>query len=347
MIAAKAPEPRAPAPTPDATRPVGIAGLGVHLPDDVVTNDDWAAVLDTDDEWIRTRTGIRERRRIADDETTSDLAARAAIAALDDADRDADELGAIIVATTTPDHIMPQTAPIVAARLGVETGAFDVGAACSGFVYALSVGSAMVATEPSRPVLVIGAEALTRFVDERDRSTAVLFGDGAGACVLAPDGGSLGPFDTGSDGALSDVLVIPDGGARNPPDETTVEGRGHYISMDGSETYRQAVSRMADSSRTVIDRAGLDAEDVDLLVGHQANARILTAVAERIGIPQGRAFIDVDRFGNTSAASIPIALADAREQGELGPGSTVLLTAFGAGLTWGSCLLTTPEPAAV
>lgn len=323
--------------------PVGIVGLGVNLPEEVVTNDDWAEVLDTSDEWIRTRTGIRERRRIDDADSTSDLAVRAGRAALDDAGLDAEDLSAVIVATTTPDHVMPQTAPIVAGELGIESAAFDVGAACTGFIYGLQVAATLVASGQHGPVLLIGAEALTRFIDEEDRSTAVLFGDGAGACVLTSGRGSLGPFDLGSDGSLADTLIVPAGGARHPASEETVAQGRHFLTMEGSETYRHAVARMAASCSTVLDQAGLEAEAVHLLVGHQANERILKAVASRVGLSEEQAFIDIDRVGNTSAASIPIALVDARDDGLLKPGVRVLLTGFGAGLTWGSCLMSIPE----
>ncbi len=325
--------------------PVGIVGLGVAVPDEVITNHDWEEALDTSDEWIRTRTGIVERRRIAEDDATSDLAVRAGVAALAEAGVDADELGAIIVATTTPDYVCPQTAPIVAAELGTNVAAFDVGAACSGFVYGLSVAAATVTAYDPRPILLIGAEAMTRLMDEEDRSTAVLFGDGAGACVLAANngGGTLGPFEMGSDGDLADALIIPAGGSRNPASQETVAERQHYLTMSGSEIYKHAVTRMTSSARSVLERAGMDIDDIDLLVAHQANARILNAVADRLGVDEDRAFIDVDRYGNTSAASIPLALVDAREQGLLPAGATVLLTAFGAGLTWASCLVTFPD----
>lgn len=330
--------PTSPAAT-DGIVAAGLSGLGVALPDTVVTNADWERVLDTSDEWITTRTGIRERRRAAPEETTSDLAGRAARAALADAGLEPSDIGAVIVATTTPDHVIPQTAPTVAAGLGLEVPAFDVGAGCTGFVYGLAVASTYAACGLADRVLLIGAEVLTRFVDPTDRATAILFGDGAGATVVTVGSGALGPFDLGSDGGLRDLLLVPAGGARAATSPETVAGSGHHLRMNGREIYRHAVGRMSASSRAVLASAGLDADDVDLFVGHQANARILDAVARRLGIPEGRAFLAIARYGNTSAASIPIALADAREQGHLEVGMRILLTAFGAGLTWGSCLL--------
>lgn len=330
----------APRTTVSGTVPAGIVGLGGALPDVVVTNDDWATTLDTSDEWITSRTGIRERRRAPASHATSDLAAQAARAALTDAGIAADELGAVVVATTSPDHLLPQTAPIVAATLGIEAPAFDLGAACSGFVYGLSVAAGLAVTMDVGPVLVVGAETLMRLIDPEDRTTAVLFGDGAGAVVVAAGAGRLGPFDLGSDGSQADALIIPAGGTRRPASDGTVADREHFIRMDGPRIYRHAITRMAASSAAVLDRAGLTAADIDLLVGHQANARILEGVSSRLGIPDDDAVVVVDRHGNTSAASIPLALDAARADGRLQDGARVLLTAFGAGLTWGSCLLT-------
>ncbi len=318
--------------------PVRIAGLGAYLPEHVVTNDDLARVLDTSDEWITTRTGIRQRHYASAAQATSDLAYEAAVDALKDADILADQLGAIVVATCTPDQPLPSAASLLGARLGVETAALDVNAACSGFVYGLQVAGGF-ALSTNRPVLLVGAETLTRIVDHADRSTAVLFGDGAGAAVLVPDAtGHLGPFDLGSDGRR-ELLQVRAGGSRNPASHTTVAENAHVIEMQGGEVYRNAVTRMAASSLAVLDAAGLTVDDVDLFVGHQANQRILDAVAKRVGITDERAFLSVALHGNTSAASIPLALAAARDAGRLEPASTVLLTAFGAGLTWASCLL--------
>jgi 3-oxoacyl-[acyl-carrier-protein] synthase III len=322
------------------TLPVAIAGLGAYLPSRVVTNDDLAQVLDTSDEWIRTRTGIRQRHHLAADQSTSDLAVEAAKAALVDAGLGIEDISAIVVATTTPDHTIPGTAPIVAAKLGTQVAAFDVNAACSGFVYALRVGSAMVATGDGA-VLVIGAEALTRIVDPGDRGVAILFGDGAGAVVLVPDPHAvMGPFELGADGTDPSMLWAATGGARTPLDAEILAQRDHFLTMRGGDVYRHAVMRMTAASQAVLAAASLTIDDVDLFVGHQANVRILDAVAQRLQLDPARAHITVDRHGNTSAASIPLALVDARDAGRLDPGDRVLLTAFGAGLTWGACLLT-------
>ena len=335
------------APADAATLPVAVAGLGAHLPTRVVTNDDLAAVLDTSDEWIRTRTGIRARHVADAADATSDLAAVAARAALIDAGLTPADLGAVVVATTTPDHAIPGTAPSVAAALGINAPAFDLNAACSGFVYGLRVAGGMVATGMG-PVLLVGAETLTRVVDPDDRSTAVLFGDGAGAVVLTADAdAALGPFDLGADGDARELLWCPAGGTRTPSTPEAVAAGAQYLTMRGPEVYRAAVTTMRRSSGRVLDAAGIGIDNVDLFVGHQANARILEAVASRLGVADDRVHLTVDRHGNTSAASIPLALADARAAGRLRPGDRVLLAAFGAGLTWGSCLLTwTPSTGA-
>jgi 3-oxoacyl-[acyl-carrier-protein] synthase III len=321
-----------------STVPVAITGLGSYLPEQVVTNDDLAQRLDTSDEWIRTRTGIAERHYAAPHEATSDLAIAAARAALTDAGLTADDVDVIIVATTTPDHPVPATAPIVAAALGRICTAFDLNAACSGFVYGLQVGAGIAAAGST--VLLIGAETLTRYVDHDDRSIAVLFGDGAGAVVLQRD--------ACHHGALRPRLRWQRG--RDPLDACrriarTVRPRR---SRRGLITHEHARwrrlpargQRMTSSSQVVLDAAGISIDDIDLMVGHQANQRILEAVGQRLGVPEGRSHITVDRHGNTSAASIPLALDDARRVGRLEPGSRLLLTAFGGGLTWGSCVLT-------
>lgn len=317
-----------------------LDGLGIAVPDRVVTNDDFAARLDTTDEWIRSRTGIAQRRMADPSVATSDLAAEAAKAACKQAGDDAPR--AVVVATTTPDHPMPGVAPLVAAQLGWDgVPAFDVQAACSGFIYALATASGLIASRVADRVLVIGADLMSRITNQDDRATAVLFGDGAGAVTLRvgePDElGAIGPFDLGSDGDHVGHLVVEAGGTRAPGPEPDAAAR--FLSMDGRDVYRHAVRRMTDSSSQLLERAGLEIGDVDRFVAHQANLRILMAVADRLGIPEERRVSNVDRYGNTSAASIPLALADAA----LRPGERILLTAFGSGFTWGSTLMTWPE----
>ncbi|MDP9405316.1 MAG: ketoacyl-ACP synthase III [Actinomycetota bacterium] len=325
-----------------AGRAAVVRGLGVYAPPRVVTNDELAQRLDTTDEWVRTRTGIAQRH-IADAGTsTGDLAAEAAIRAVKSAG--GDEPDAVIVATTTPDRLCPATAPEVVTRMGLRhVAAFDVGAVCSGFVYGLAVGTGLIAAGVTRRVVVVGAETIGRFLNPQDRSTSVIFGDGAGAVVLGagnPDElGALGPFDLGSDGAGSDLIAVAAGGSRRPASDATIDVADHYLRMDGREVYRHAIPRMVESCKVVLDRAGWPVDSVDRFVGHQANVRILDGVADRLGIPAERRVVNIDRYGNTSAASIPLALADA----DLQPGHRVLLTAFGGGLTWGSTLLRWPE----
>ncbi|MBA2576791.1 MAG: ketoacyl-ACP synthase III [Euzebyaceae bacterium] len=319
-----------------------LEGIGKAVPPRVVTNAELAQTLDTTDEWVRTRTGIAQRYVAERGSGTADLAVEAGANALKSAG--GSDVDAVVLATTTPDRIVPSTAPEVAARLGLGTiAAFDVNAVCAGFVYALATAAGLLATGVADRVLVIGAEVMTRITDPTDRGTAVLFGDGAGAVVLrrgdADEPGAIGPFDLGSDGDRADLLAIPAGGSRRPVDATALAERANYLFMDGKEVYRQAVTRMVASSRKVLDRAGWTIEDVDRLVGHQANARILSAVADRLGVPEDRRVSNVARYGNTSAASIPLALADAG----LRPGERLLLTAFGAGMSWGSTLMTWPE----
>lgn len=320
-----------------------LAGLGVWAPPRVVSNHELAERLDTSDEWVRTRTGV-VTRHVADAGTaTADLAVEAGARALKSAG--GADVDVVIVATTTPDRVCPSTAPEVAARLGLgNVAAFDVGGACAGFIYGLATGAGLLASMGAERVLVIGAETMTRIVDPDDRTTAVLFGDGAGAAVLRAaeaddEPGTVGPFDLGSDGDLADLLVVPAGGSRRPAGEHTFAGGEHYLQMDGREVYRQAVRRMAQSSLAVLARAGLTVDDVDRFVGHQANVRILDAVADKLGVAPERRVVNVAEYGNTSAASIPLALAGL----SLEPGERVLLSAFGAGLLWGSTLISWPE----
>ncbi|WP_315902940.1 beta-ketoacyl-ACP synthase III [Streptomyces salinarius] len=323
-----------------------LSGIGTSLPDHVVTNDDLAAHLDTSDEWIRTRTGIRERRAVAPGTATGDLAYAAAQGALKSAGSAAVDL--VILATTTPDHPCPATAPHVAQRLGL-TGvpAWDLGAVCSGFVYGLACASSFVCSGAASRVLLIGADTYSTITDPGDRSTRAIFGDGAGAVVIragtADEAGAIGPVTLGSDGSLKDAILVDAGGSRHP-----LAGRGsaqesQYFTMQGRTVFRHAVERMSQSAEEVRTEVGWSTDDVDCLVAHQANARIIDAVAARMGLAPERCARSIERLGNTAAASIPLALAEAARSGQLRAGSRVLLTAFGGGATWGAAALTWPD----
>ncbi|MEU0602421.1 beta-ketoacyl-ACP synthase III [Streptomyces sp. NPDC006393] len=323
-----------------------LAGLGSALPPRVVTNDDLAGRMDTSDEWIRTRTGIAERRVVDPGTATSDLAIAAGQRALDSAG--VPDVGAVVVATATPDHPCPATGPIVAAALGLGTvPAFDVGAVCSGFLYALATGAGMIAASVADSVLVVGADAFTTIVDPYDRTTAPIFADGAGAVVLragrADEPGALRQTQLASDGMQADLIRVAAGGSRQRSHHTEALREDLYLRMRGGEVFKNAVLRMTESSRTVLSRTGWSTAEVDLLVGHQANVRILHAVAEQLGVEQEKAYVNIGHTGNTAAASIPLALDDAAGEGRLGPGDKVLLTAFGAGTTWGAITLTWPD----
>jgi 3-oxoacyl-[acyl-carrier-protein] synthase III len=320
-----------------------VAGLGAWLPPRVVSNDELSQRLDTSDAWIRTRTGIRERRIADPDTSTVDMAVHAGANALRSAGSDV--VDALVLATATADQLCPASAPQVASTLGLSgIAALDVNAVCSGFIYALATAGGLICAGMAERVLVIGADAFSRLCDPADRSTVPIFGDGAGAVVLragSPDEqGALGPFDLHSDGELADLLIVPAGGAKQ---RTSEDPHDHYVTMRGTTVFRHACARMAESARAVLDRAGLAVEDVDRFVGHQANVRILQATARQLGLPEDRVVANIGHTGNTSAASIPLALADACDDGSLRPGHRVLLAAFGAGLTWGATLLTWPD----
>lgn len=321
-----------------------VVGCGLAVPDARRTNADLVDYLDTTDEWIQQRTGISSRRICAPNEATSDLAAEACRLALKDASMSPADLDMVIVATFTPDHLLPGTAPLVHSMLGARSaGSFDINAGCAGFVTALSVADAMVRAGTVRAVAVCGADVVSRFVDPEDRTTAILFGDGAGAViVVASDEPRLGPFVFGTDGERLDCLMVPAGGSRMPATHKTITGRLHNVTMKGQDVYRHAVDRMEQAVREVLD--GEDVNSVDLLVAHQANARIVSALAERIGLDPGRAVCNIAEYGNTSAASIPIALAESVEQGQLNQGSRVLTVAFGAGFAWAAGLITWGQP---
>ncbi|WP_197022470.1 beta-ketoacyl-ACP synthase III [Saccharomonospora piscinae] len=322
-----------------------LAGLGGWLPPRVVDNHELSRRLDTSDEWIRTRTGIAARHVVAPGMSTVDMAVEAGRRALDSAGADGEHVDAVVLATSTPDHVCPASAPQVASRLGLAgAAAFDVNAVCSGFVYALATAAGLLACGAARRVLVVGADAFTTLLDPGDRSTVPIFGDGAGAVVLRsgrPDEpGALGPFDLHSDGELADLLIVPAGGSRQ---KVSDQPSDHYLTMRGPAVFRHATARMAESSRAVLAEAGWAAADVDRCVGHQANIRILTATAKNLGLSADALVVNIGHTGNTSAASIPLAMVDGVLDGTLKDGDRVLVTAFGAGLTWGSTVLRWPE----
>ncbi|HOG47398.1 MAG TPA: beta-ketoacyl-ACP synthase III [Anaerolineae bacterium] len=328
-----------------------VTGWGRCLPERIVTNEDLARVVDTSDEWIRSRTGIAARRIAAAHETTASLAIRAGRQALSIAGLPPHTLDLIIVATATPEHQFPSTACLVQDALGAaHAAAFDLSAGCTGFIYGLSVAAEMIAAGTYRSVLVIGAETLSRIVNWKDRNTCVLFGDGAGAVVLQAGSGDGGVLATtlGADGSGGDLLMIPAGGSKRPASAASVQKGEHYIQMDGREVYRFAVRIMVRAARQVTAEAGVALDDVALLVPHQANVRIIEAAIKDLGMARERVYINLQRYGNTSAASIPIALCEAVEAGRLQRGDCAVLVGFGAGLTWGAALLrwgvATPVP---
>ena len=317
-------------------------GTGSYTPRRVVLNDEFAKALDTSDQWIRERTGIRERRVSSPQETNACMGHAAAQQVLTDTGLTPLDLDAVVVATCSPDRLLPAQACDLQALLGAtRAAAFDVGAACTGFIYALNVAEGLVAAEQARHVLVVASEKLTSIMDWTDRTTAVLFGDGAGATIVraSQNGrGILGSYMR-SDGTLAHLLYRPGGGASHPPDEALLHDHSYYIKMAGREVFKAAVLSMADACDQALQRAGLRPEDIDLLIPHQANIRIIESTAKHAGMPMEKVFVNVDRFGNTSAASVAIALDEAVRTGRLAPGMTVLLVAFGAGFTWASMVV--------
>lgn len=321
-----------------------IAGWGIYAPEHRRTNADLERTLDTNDAWITERTGIKERRIAAADETTASLATAAAASAIKDAGLVPSDIDLIIVATATPDQIIPSTAAFVADSLGLTCGAFDIGAACAGFAYAVVVGASMIATGGVSNVVIIGAETISRFLDPTDRSTAVIFGDGAGAAVLSAcdttdDGPGLVAWDLGVDGSAAHLIEIRAGGSRMPTTADTMANGDNFLSMQGNEVFRKAVRAVVESAQLALGKAGKTMSDVDLFVPHQANVRIIEAVNQRLGFPMDKTVVNIDRYGNTSAASIPLALVEAEAAGRLEHGDLVLLSGFGAGMTWASVLL--------
>jgi 3-oxoacyl-[acyl-carrier-protein] synthase III len=329
-------------------RPISITGLGWHVPERVLTNAELAEMVDTSDEWITTRTGIRERRIAAPEEAMSDLALPAARQALERAGVDAADIDLIVVATVTPDSTFPTTSALLADLLGSPSAAaYDLLAGCTGFVYALAQAYGMVAAGLSQRALVVGGDILSRITNYADRSTCVLFGDGAGAVVLefVEEGGFLG-FELGADGAGGIHLTLPAGGSRMPTTPETVAAGQHFLHQNGREVFKFATRVLVSSAEQVLAACGLTVDDVDVYIPHQANLRIIEHAVRKLGIPPERVVTNVDRYGNTSSGSIPLGLADAVNDGRLRPGKVVLMTGMGAGLTWGSGVMEWTEEVA-
>ncbi|MEW6557599.1 MAG: beta-ketoacyl-ACP synthase III [Elusimicrobiota bacterium] len=321
---------------------IEIIGIGSYLPEKILTNADLEKMVETTDEWITTRTGIKERRIAADTEATSDLAIHAAKRALKKANITPDEIDAIIVATITPDMLFPSTACFVQKWLAAKNAcAFDIAAACSGFIYGIAMARDLIRCDSYKTILVIGAETLTKITDWQDRNTCVLLGDGAGAVVLKKTDSSSDILSTylGADGNLGDLLYIPGGGSRNPATHKTVDDRLHFMKMEGNKLFKIAVRAMADSARKAIELAGITCDDVKLIIPHQANVRIVEAVAKQLNVPMEKVFLNIQKYGNTSAATTPIALEEAIYEGKVKKGDIVVLVAFGGGLTWGATVI--------
>lgn len=318
-----------------------ITGLGKYLPEKIMTNHDLEKIVDTSDEWIKTRTGIEKRRIAADDQAASDLGVKAAQAALENANLQPEAVDLIIVATITPDMMFPATACLIQDRIGAKkAAAFDLEAGCSGFVYGISVASNFIESGMYDTVMVIGTEVLSKIMNWEDRGTCVLFGDGAGAAILqATEQGGILATDLGSDGSGADTLYMPAGGSLKPASPTTVKNKEHFLYMEGNQVFKFAVKTMGRASLKVLKKAGLKKEEVDLLVPHQANTRIIAAAAKRLKLSEDKVYVNLPEYGNTSAASVPIALAEAQEKGLLKNGDKIVLVAFGAGLTWSSAVM--------
>jgi 3-oxoacyl-[acyl-carrier-protein] synthase-3 len=317
---------------------VSITGTGANVPDRVMTNEELAKLVDTSDEWIVVRTGIRERRIAREDEALSDMALPAARAALAQAGVDPADIDLLIVATVTPDMAFPATAAILADELGArEAAAYDLSAGCTGFMYGIAQAYGMLAGGVCRRALVVGGDVLSKIVDWTDRATCIVFGDGAGAVVMerVEQGGFLG-FELGADGAGGMQLYLPAGGSRLPTSAETVANHGHFVHMNGREVFKFATRVLVSSAEKLLDQLGMTVDDIDLYVPHQANIRIIKHAVERLGIPEEKVVVNVDRYGNTSSGSIPLALADAVRERRVNKGDIVLMTGMGAGLTWGS-----------
>jgi len=320
----------------------GIIGMGHSYPEGILTNADLEKIVETSDEWITTRTGIKQRHKAADNEYTSQFGTAAAKKAIERAGLKPEDIELIVCATTTPDQIMPSTGALIQAQLGATNAAgMDVFAACSGFLYCLTMVESMIRTEQIKYALVVGAEVLTKYVDYTDRSTCVIFGDGAGAAVLGPVNSGRGILATKikSDGRYEEQLYAPGGGTKLGTTHETIDNRMHFFKMKGNELFKVAVRSMAEISAEMIEKAGVTIDDIDLVIPHQANQRITDAVASRLGVAEDKVYSNIAEHGNTSSASIPIAIDECIESGRIKDGSLVLLTAFGGGVTWGGTVL--------
>ena len=328
--------------TQGTEKAVGIIGIGSFVPEKILTNKDLEKIVDTNDEWISERTGIKVRHIVADGENTSDIAAKAAERALKDAGLTADDIDLIVVATATPDMLFPATACLVQNKLKAgKAAAYDLAAGCSGFMYAIVTASQFIKTGLYKHVLVIGAESLSRILDWTDRNTCVLFGDGAGAVVLGevPEGYGILGSNLGADGSGGDLLCLPAGGTSRPATEATVRERLHFVHMAGNEVFKFAVKVMGEAALNALEHAKIDTSEVDWLIPHQANIRIIQSAAKRLKMPMEKVIVNVDKYGNTSSASIPIALEEAIHDGRIKSGQVITMVGFGAGLTWASAVM--------
>ncbi|MGM0880928.1 MAG: beta-ketoacyl-ACP synthase III [Bacillota bacterium] len=322
--------------------PVGIIGTGKYVPERILSNKELEEMVETNDEWIVTRTGIKERRLASPEEATSDLALIASKQAIAAAGLTAEDIDLIIVATITPDMFFPSTACLLQDKLGAKkAAAFDLSAACSGFIYGMATGSSMIASGMYKHVLVVGAETLSRITDYTDRNTCILFGDGAGAVVLGQvqEGRGFRSFELGADGSGGDLLKVCGGGSRVPATEDSITKKQHFIHMAGNDVFKFAVRIMGSAAEDALKKAGISKDDIDLLVPHQANIRIIQSALNRLNLSDDKAMINLDKYGNMSAASIPVALAEAVEEGRVNEGDCLVLVGFGGGLTWGASVL--------
>ena len=336
-------QPRSSPPSAKLRRTVSIVGTGSYVPEKILTNEGLSRIVDTSDEWIITRTGIKERRVAAKDEQTSDMAAKAALKAMEQAKISAKEIDLILVATATPDMVFPATACFVQQKIGATKAAcLDISAACAGFLFGIEIAQQFITSHTYDTVLVIGAEKLTSITNWTDRNTCVLFGDGAGAAILRHRGeGAHGVISThiGSDGQFADILFMPGGGSRTPITRENADKNLQTIHMIGKDVYKQAIIAMLNASQKALEQAGLSIDDIACVIPHQANVRIIEAIADRLKIPLEKFYVNVDRYGNTSAAAVAIALDEANRSGRIKPGDYVLMVVFGGGLSWASTVV--------